>query len=435
MRILLLYDNFIRDYRGLLLLAAFLKQKGNKVWIKAGWNDPFSFCALHNIQALVTGQISEWATHKYGKYSSENNILLIINTSEPAVNEKHFEYLITYNTNELNQDIIDLQSIGILPHFNFLQANKKIKDVNKLKYKFLGHPRTDISYHPSLRQIEDQKLIEKYNLNRFNKRYLFLSSFLLDGAFDGVPEQDLEKWNYTEFQQRTIELLTHTTKILNRFINEKLGDTDVLIIKKHPWDCSSYFTDNFSSEKCLILDNAEFITPCISVSDYIIHTYSTSAFEAWVMGRPTVSIYLEKYLDIAPYHMRKEKIAYDYESFIKIIEEQKVINTYNDEDLFSGTMDGQATYRLANEIDKLTPKRRVYNKLNPRHYYRQIKSLRKYYLFDNGIKKFDRDRMAEKNTKFYDFITWENQRGEVNLMYKQKIRKFVKEFLSRVDFK
>ncbi|MCK9412229.1 MAG: hypothetical protein M0Q53_08005 [Prolixibacteraceae bacterium] len=428
MRILLLYDNFIRDYRGLLLLAEFLNHLGNKVWIKAGWNDPFSFCEFHKIQALVTGQIAESATHKYGRYCTEKNILLVINTSEPVTNKKNFEMLITYNTSDSNQYIIDLQSIGIYPHFEYIQNNSSIHNKNKIKYKFLGYPRTDISFHPLLRQIEDQYLIEKYKLNKFNKKYLFLSSFLLDGAFDGVPEQDLLKWDITEFQRRTMDLLTHTSKILKRFIDENLNNSEILIIKKHPWDCSSFFADNFSSDKCLILENNEFITPSISVSDYIIHTYSTASFEAWVMCKPTVSIFLEKHLNIVPYHMRKENIAYDYESFVKIIESEKVINTYNEEDLFAGTMDGNATYRLATEINKLTPKIKYSFKWNPWYYYRVMKSTLLYHLYDNGLKKHDADRNFERNTKMHDLYTWENQRCHVNTIYKPVIKKFVLKF-------
>jgi surface carbohydrate biosynthesis protein len=434
MRILLLYDNFIRDYRGLLLLAEFLEQKGNKVWIKAGWDDPFSFSELHKIEALVTGQIAEFATHKYGKYCSENNILLIINTSEPVTAENNFEILTTYNTNESNQYIIDLQAIGNYPHFNFIQSGNFIEERNKAKYKFLGYPRTDISFHKGLRELEQQQLVEKYNLNKYNKKYLFLSSFLLDGAFDGVPEQDLKRWNYAGFQQRTVELLSHTTEILKRFIDEELGDNDVLIIKKHPWDCSTYFKENFSSGKCLMLDNNEFITPCLSSADLIIHTYSTASFEAWVMGKPTVSIYLEKYLDVAPLHMKKEKIAFNYDSFIDFIEGEISIPNYNDEELFDGTMDGKATYRLAEEINRLQPKRTHAFSLSPMVAKKQFFSLRAYNNLDTGRVLHDVDNMAEKNTKYHDFLSWENQRHIVNKLYKPAIKKFVKQFLNSPIF-
>ena len=429
MRILLLYDNFVRDYRGLLLLSGFLEQTGNKVWIKAGWDDPFPFCRLHKIEALVTGQIAEFATHKYGKYCAENNILLIINTSEPVTAENNFAILTTYNTNESNQDIIDLQSIGNYLHFNFIQSDNFIKEYNRAKYKFLGYPRTDISYHTTFRQIEEQSLIKKYNLNRFNKKYLFLSSFLLDGAFDGVPEQDLKKWDFSKFQQRTVELLSHTTTILKKFVDEKLSVDDILIIKKHPWDCSNYYKDNFSSDKCLILENNEFITPCLSVADYIIHTYSTSAFEAWVMEKPTVSVYLEKYLDILPLHMRKERIAYDYNSFVEILDNETAIPAYNDDELFAGKMDGKATWRLATEINKLKPKKKYPISFSPGMFKLRLASLKKYKALNNGKLLHDVDKMAEKNTKYHDFLVWENQRHTVNKLYKKEIKKFVSKFL------
>ena len=39
LHIILFYDNFCRDYRGLLLLSEILKTKGHKVWLHALWNN------------------------------------------------------------------------------------------------------------------------------------------------------------------------------------------------------------------------------------------------------------------------------------------------------------------------------------------------------------------------------------------------------------
>src|ERR1041385_6814775 len=105
MRIALLYDNFIRDYRGLLLLAEFLRRMGNEVWIKAGWDDPLYFCWINAIDTLVTGQIGEHATHRFGKYCVDNNLRLVINSSELVFAEKDFDWVFLYNTDHDNQDI------------------------------------------------------------------------------------------------------------------------------------------------------------------------------------------------------------------------------------------------------------------------------------------------------------------------------------------
>jgi hypothetical protein len=425
--ILLLYDNFIRDYRGLLLLQEYLRKLGHKVWIKAGWDDPFTFSGTHKIQAIVTGQVAEWATHKFAKYCEENKILLIINTSEPITAEYNFKLLVTYNTHEWNDEMIDLQTIGIAPHYRFVQENTEINEKNKNKYKFLGFPRTDISYHVGLRDVEKEKLISKYDLQKYKKVYLFLSSFLLDKAFDGVPEQDLKKWNFTEFQQRTKDLLAHTSETLRRFIAEYVKEGEVLLIKKHPWDCSSFFADNFLSEKCLILENNEFITTCLSVSDCIIHTYSTAAIEAWVMKKRTVALYLKEYVYAMPLHMNKEKIAYDYPSLVTILNSPVTIPDYNDEELFSGKLDGKATERFAREIHKLEPKKRFSMLSRFASKKKESKeSQKKYDDLDTGKFLYEVDKLAEKNTKYHDFLAWENHRHKVNKLYKGTIKQFVK---------
>ena len=338
MRILLLYDNFVRDYRGLLLLAEFLRSMGNKVWIKAGWDDPFSFCRIHHIDTIVTGQVAESATHGYGKYCVDNNLRLVINSSEPILQEKNFSMAIVYNTHELNQDIIDMQTVGVHSLYEYILSHKEIKNSNKSKYKMLGFPRTDISYNKELRELEREKIILKYNLGKYRKKYIFLSSFLLDGAFDGVPEKDLERWNFKEFQIRTVELLSHTAAILKKFIAEYMGENDVLLIKKHPWDCSSFFAENFVSDNCIILDNTEYIIPSLSVADMVIHTHSTSAVEAWIMKKPTVAIFLEKYYDAMCVHMQYERIAHNYEDFITMLNDVDYkVTDVNAPDLFAGS--------------------------------------------------------------------------------------------------
>lgn len=429
MRILLLYDNFVRDYRGLLLLKEYLKRMGHRVWIYPSWQNPKEFSIYNKIDVIITGQIAEAATEKIGTFCKEYNVHLVVNTSEPITAKKNFLLTLTYNTAFLNQEIITLQSVGIKSHFDFIKAHKEIHESNKKKYKHIGFPRTDISYQKELRSIENEIFSSKYNLRKFRKVFLFVSSFLFEGAFVGVPEKDLEKWDYSSFQKKTSALKEHTVGILDKFVSEVLKDDEVLLIKKHPWDCSNFWENFARSKNCIVLENTEFITTCINASDIIIHTYSTSAVEAWIMNKKTISIFLQEYSNDNIIHMQFENIAYDYETFLEIISESPLnIPDVNNDILFNGTLDGQATFRLAKLINELKPLNSLIPK-RPPSYSKLIKLNTDYLLRNWGLRKYDLSTLSEKNSKLNDFMTWENQRPIVNRIYRKPIKKFVKSAL------
>ncbi|MCB9283031.1 MAG: hypothetical protein H6563_03075 [Lewinellaceae bacterium] len=426
MRILLIYDNFVRDYRGLLLLKEFLKRMGHRTWIYPGWKNPIEFALYKQAQIMVVGQIAESATSKYGAFCKKNSIHLVINTSEPISAEKKLPIRLAYNTNDSNQDIISLQTLATKNSHTYVKENKNINALNKNKYKLVGFPRTDISYQKELRTIEEERFSSKYNLGRFNKTFLFVSSFLFEDAFVGVPEKDLEKWDYSSFRKKTSALRDHTVKILKKFILEELNDDEVLLIKKHPWDCSDFWENFTASQNCIVLDNTEFITTCINASDIIIHTYSTSAIEAWIMNKKTVSIFLEEYSKDNIIHMQFENIAYDYETFLEIINDSSPnIPDVNNDILFNGTMDGQATLRLAQIINELKPLESLIPK-RPPSYSRLIKLQLDYLSKNWGLRKYYLDTFPNRNSKLYDFMAWENQKSIVNRTYRKPIRKFVK---------
>ena len=444
MRIVLLYDNFVRDYRGLLLLKALLEKKTHKVWIMAGWYRSTEFAKTINADMIVTGQISEFTTHIYGKFAKENNLRLVINSSESVSPPSDFYAFTVYNTNEINDDIIDLQVVASKDLFDFIQSYNKIKPQNLHKYKFIGFPRFDLSIDKELNQVETEHLKDKYRLAGYKKVYLFISSFLFADAYEGVSQQDMEQWNIEQHKKISDELLVLTTDVLKRFQQEVLADNEVLLIKKHPWDCSGYFEQTFSSANCKIVDNTEYIVPCLNIADFVFHTYSTSALEAWIMDKKTISIQLEKHKERTVLnHMMYEPIAYSYEDLIDFINHYPANNLHQKKLLLAGNKnDGKGTLRLAEEIHKLKPHRRkfkvAYEKrfesalldtiARPalyikRKYVDRLKALSIYHLYDKGVWKHDLKGIA-KNTKSHDLYTWENERPFVNRMYRHPIRKF-----------
>lgn len=431
MKILLLYDNFVRDFRGLLLLKHLLKVKGHKVWIKATWNSPLSFAKIMNVDIIVAGQIAENATHHSGKFAKENKIRFVLNSTENVATPEKFDLFITYNTNELNDNIIDLQSVAARDVYHYIMKHSGIRPENKFKYKHLGFPRMDLAINELFRNIETEIFRQKYNLSAKRKVYLFVSSFLLDGAYHGVPQKDLDRWNYKDMKKMTDHLLASTSNILRRLIDECLGDNDVLLIKKHPWDCSSYFVDNFQSEKCVILDNTDYILPCVVCSDVVIHTYSTAAIECWLLNKRTISILLDEYKAKSTLnHMRNELTVSNFEELRLLLNNYPELNpSLESLDIFSPYLDGEATVRLAEEIDKLSPHAEKKDFKYPLK--SKIKAQVLQWLYEKGFLKYDIEKCAKPNTKAFDFYSWENSKPEVIKIYNRHFKEYAGKFAKK----
>jgi surface carbohydrate biosynthesis protein len=421
----------------MLLLKEMLKRMGHKVWIIAGWNNPLYFASLHKIDLFVVCQISEKTTYVYGKFAYENNIRLVINTSEAFTVIGNFHAVLIYNTSEMNDEIIDMQVIPTSDFYDYILSTDVINARNKHKYKFIGYPRFDISNDKHLRRVEDDYFNKKYNLSNYDKKYIFISSFLFESSYDGMAKDDLDAWDISSYKKYQEEHLLFITTILKRFLTEYIGSNDVLLIKKHPWDCSDYFKTMFSEYNCIILDNIEYVVPCLYNVDYVLHTYSTAAAEAWIMDKKTISIQ-HPHLQKNDYtHMEYDYTAYSYEELTALIDNYPAQTpTMNALAIFGDYNDGNSTYRLAKEIDELGKSSSKYSHTEVastsdnsfEKVKNKYKSLLKYFLYDKGFLKYDVDKRAKLYSKFHDFLTWENQRPIVNKMYRKTLRKFVDKY-------
>lgn len=433
------------------MLKCLLVSKGHKVWMRGTWNDPVSFARLLDIDVLVGGQIAESATHFVGKFAKENKIRFVLNTTEPLGMPKNFEMFVTYNTTELNDEIIDLQTIAARDIYKFIMEHAGVKHQNKIKYKFLGFPRLDLTTNMSLRNLESPGFKKRNNLEGKRRVFLFISSLLMDSAFEGVPQKDLDRWNYSEIKKRTKDILLLTQEVLTRLITEILDDDDILLIKKHPWDCSNFFKETFESKKCKVLGSSEYILPCIVNSDFVLHTFSTSAVEAWILGKKTISILPSEYKESAFYnHMLNELTVSSFDELRTLVEEYPSENpSIKSLEIFSPNLDGKATVRLAEEISKLKPYVRLPNKTrvvagndllsNLKNLYmvsrRKLASTKlklrveiREWMIDQGWLKYKVLNHAQPNTKNFDFYTWENERARVIKIYKKAFKKYAKDY-------
>src|SRR5262249_40601236 len=93
-KILISYLNFVRDYRGSLLLKYALEALGHRVWLRPRWDEVVRFSTVKEVDVVIACQIAEDSTSYIGKFTSAHGVHLVINSSEQVAAPEMFESLV-----------------------------------------------------------------------------------------------------------------------------------------------------------------------------------------------------------------------------------------------------------------------------------------------------------------------------------------------------
>jgi surface carbohydrate biosynthesis protein len=422
-KVLIDYHNFVRDFRGSLLLQYALEALGHQVWVRPHWDDDVFFATVKAVDVVVACQIAEASTAYIAKYTSENDVHLVINSSEHFANRDWFESFVTYDCTKLSDSVISLQVVANPEVKQFIDEHPGVQ--HKDKCRLLGFPRLDISLDPTLRNVETHGIERRYGLGRFKRRFLYLSSLLFEETFSDVPKDDMEKWAYHKTIENNHAVRRFHEPILEGLLARYLGPDDVLLIKKHPWDMSDYFERRFKHPNVRVLNHWEYIVPCLTCADAVIHSFSTSAIEAWILDKPTISLLpaadREK---LTLNHMRDEVFADSLEEVVANLECYPRVGLSTSIQQLLGTYaDGKSTIRLAKEIHALKPKR--HKRPERRLFGYLMRRELKWWLEDSGIRKRERD-VSGKNSKMRRLAEWEGLRRSVRMHYHRAFREYVR---------
>lgn len=424
MKILLFYDNFIRDYRSLLLLSEILKKFKHKTFLCPLWQNAIAKIKEINPHVVLMGQVGEFTTAEIGKFCHDHNINLAINTSEMVDYANVIQKFFSLNFKQSNCDLIDLQTI---PNSCLYQtATNNTPSHHLHKYKQIGFPRFDLSSNKELQTIETKQIQKKYNIDQEKTVFLYVSSFIYDkegGQISAENEDVLDAKKLIEYEQR---LKHHHVNMLKKLIKNYLSNDKILLIKKHPWDKSDYFEKTFQDKACIILDNNEYIAPILSLTDFVLHSESTVALEAWVQKKKTIAILPHFTGDKSKLknHMKHETIAINYKELINNIENYPSKQdgaTYLQ--TFTPFLDGKATIRLAKEIDRLSPKpsQTIFKKS-----LRQNLGYLKWQLKELLTKPFTVKPQPQLSGYALHLYNMEKNKKEIQKMYLPVIKKYIK---------
>jgi surface carbohydrate biosynthesis protein len=422
MRILISYHNFVRDYRGSLLLKYALEALGHRVWLRPHWDDEISFATVKEVDVIVACQIAEESTSYIAKFASDHGVHLVVNSSEHFASPEWFESFVTYDCNQLSDGVISMQPIATAELKEFIDRHPRIR--HRDKYKLLGFPRLDISLDPELRDVERNHIEQTYGLGRFKRRLLYISSLIFEETFTDVGNGDMEKWQYHEVIDTNHALRRFHEPILKGLVERYLGPDGVLLIKKHPWDMSDHFERRFKHPNVCFLDHAEYIVPCLASADAVVHSFSTSAIEAWILGKPTVALLpTEKREKLSLSHMRDEVFAGSLDEAVACLRSYPRTGLMESVRTILGpNADGKATIRLAREIHKLRPKSGKTLR-RPRLAARARGELR-WWLHDVGIRRRDFIN-PNLNQKMRRLAEWEGLRDVVRSRYDAAFRAYI----------
>lgn len=360
MRILITYHNFVRDFRGSWLLGSVLRTIGHKVYVLPHWNDDVGFAQSIRPDIIVAPQISEHSTAYIASYCSENKIHLVLNSSEQFTGNNRANVFLKYDCSKWNSEVISLQNIACTPVWNEAMSNPAI--TNKAAYQYLGLPRFDLALSADLREAETNSLILKYNLNApaVRRKLLYLSSFLFADTFIGVPLDDMKTYGYNELIKKNEENWQKTLAILKNYLKSMSNSDDLLLVKKHPWDNSERLEEDLRGLPVVFIDQSEYIVPCIDMADVVLHSFSTSAIEAWAMNKHTVSIGSSNDYDSYDLpHLSVELFAGSAADLNEALRtdcsecRQSFLSSY-----LGNWLDGRSTVRMAEAINELKPKTR-----------------------------------------------------------------------------
>jgi hypothetical protein len=173
-----------------------------------------------------------------------------------------------------------------------------------------------------------------------------------------------------------------------------------------------------------VLDHAEYIVPCLASADAVVHSFSTSAIEAWILGKPTISLLpAEDRERLTLNHMQDEVVASSLDETMEYLLSYPRTDLMKSVGLILGQFgDGKSTIRLAREIHKLQPKaEKALRRPTLRH--RSRREL-KWWLEDCG---FRHGSLAPPgaNTKMRRLAEWEGLRHVVRARYHAKFRDYI----------
>ncbi len=355
MRILLFYDNFIRDFRGLMLLKELLMRRGHDTQIDPLWDDPTGAVRAFDPDSVVMGQIGEKTTYEVGRFIADSGINLVLNTTENVCYEDRKPYFFRANFRDWNYPLIEIQVV-ISKDFNrYVQEHPDI--LAKEKYHHIGCPRFDLSVHPEICSLETAHVSEKYGLDRFARKLLYISSFIFDEAGGQTSEENLEFVNIPVRLQREMAQKRQHHEIILRLIEDLKATNGVLLIKRHPWDKSSYYDRHYGGDHVVLVDNHDYIVPLLQSTDAVLHTESTVAIEGWIQRKKTVSILPDFDGDRTRLknHMTHEPVVTDYGELCGALDDYPWECTDQSLANYAPFVDGEATSRLADLIDRLSP--------------------------------------------------------------------------------
>lgn len=385
MRILITYHNYVRDFRGSLLLAKVLRAKGHKAYVWPHWNRDCYYAEIFNVDIIVVPQISEHSVAYIADFCKQTGRLLVINSSEQFTGNDKANIFLRYDCNRWNCEVAALQNIACKPVWNAMLNNNYIR--NKDIYKYIGLPRFDLALNPHLRKAESAHLRKKYGAtHNSGKTLLYLSSFLFAETFTDVPAEDMETYNYRSLINKNESAWGETLSILKNYISNHFKEDDRLYIKKHPWDISSKIEDSLTGLPVVFLDPRENVVPCMDIADIVLHSFSTSAIEAWAMHKHTVSVgRRESFESYDLPHLEVELFA---ESAMDLHEALHTNHAAKREVFLSeylgDWLDGKSTLRMANEIIKLGSDKRASNSSLSKSFYKNQVEAR---LIHSGLMK------------------------------------------------
>ena len=317
------------------------------------------------------------------------------------------------------------------------------KTIDLEKVKIIGVPRFDVYRHPLSSLLMSKKdFLSKYGLNSNYPVITMTTNFTMASfAFKNKDffKKDTEQLKTAQlgYNEHVVAQDFKSRELFHRSFLRLVNDYPEVnfIIKPHPSEDHTPYYDMLMDIKNRRIQGRtavimqEYIWDVLNATDILLERSCLTGLEAWVMGKPTVELHLnsdEWYHspfmaggsdEVFNYEQLRERI--DYYLNGGVINSSKLKNRENVIKLWCHDLDGKASLRFVDEVDKFLQGQK---KAVRRFSFADIKNYLLYYIFifpdyrlldmklyKNWRKKIDKLGRTDKYFRNRDIRYWETK--------------------------
>ena len=357
-KILILTASPVRDLAIDEMLAEHLRKMGNDVWVKSCLREGRQAVLDLQPNIVVTPPIRNLYSRDFVEILKDWGIGVVSRHTEASCGWQDFKQM----------DGQDKQQVlGPFPYMvdmEIVWSEDEAEILRKRNYSFpvysVGSFAVDVYKLPDLasKYLSREAFCERYKFNKEKKTILILSAW---GFLDAAPDLRVDEQDTCDADQEGRNKWIEMIKLLHASLNYKFN----ILVTIHPGVCAEHYKKELD-KLAIPIDTTSQAVEMVMNSDVIVHAGSTTALGAHFLNKPSFQ-YGDQNQKLGWLYRSNSPISHvspyakDINQLIELITTCQYEKSNASEEAIKqledgryGLMDGQATFRAAELINKLT---------------------------------------------------------------------------------